>query len=71
MILDSSAETETWIIQRRVYRRGNKCSWKTIAGPVDFKSAMQILNPLPIETSRLLSGVKEFFIIGSIQREEI
>ena len=71
MILDSNPDSEKWVVQRRVYQRGNKCSWKTVSQPADFSSAMLILNPLPIDTSRLFSGIKEFLIVDSIQREEV
>jgi len=70
VILTSDPNYDRWVLQRRVYRRSNKCSWKTISAPMEFGSAMQILSPLPLETYRLMSGIEDFFAINSIQREE-
>ena len=69
MILNSDLDGEKWVVQRQVYRRGSKCSWKTISLPIDYRDALNELLKFPPETTRLMTGVEEYFYINSIQRE--
>ncbi|WP_462386647.1 hypothetical protein [Acidovorax sp. Q11] len=70
MTLNSDLDSEEkWVIQRRVYRRGDKCSWKTISPPTSYGEALKELFKLPAETARLMAGIEEYFPINSIQRE--
>lgn len=65
--LDNQAEF--WVIQRRVFKRGNKSSWKTISLPLDYKEALIQMRKFPAETARLMTGITEYFPLHSIQRE--
>ncbi|MGN8004034.1 hypothetical protein ACTJKQ_12650 [Acidovorax sp. 22279] len=70
MILNSDLDSEEkWVIQRRVYRRGEKCSWRTISPPINYGEAVSELFKFPAETTRLMTGIEEYFPINSIQRE--
>lgn len=70
MILNSGLDSdEKWVIQRRIYRRGEKCSWKTISSPTNYSEAVRELLKLPAETARLMTGIEEYIPINSIQRE--
>lgn len=60
---------ELWVIQRRVFQRANKCSWKTISPPLDYQRAVRELSRYPAETTRLMTGIAEYFPINSVQRE--
>lgn len=65
--LDS--QEEFWVIQRQVYRRGSKSSWKTISPPLSYDEALSQMRKLPADTSRLMTGIAEYFSINCIQRE--
>lgn len=70
MVLNSDLDyEEKWVIQRRVYRRGEKCSWRTVSAPINYREAVSELLKFPAETTRLMSGIEEYFPINSIQRE--
>lgn len=68
-IQDSGNQDELWVIQRKINKRGAKCSWKTISPPLDYQIAVRELSRYPAETARLMTGIVEYFPINSIQRE--
>lgn len=65
---DSSAD-ELWVVQRRVYSRDDKSTWKTITNPMPYGQAFDKLHEYPSETTRLMAGIKEYSHLGAMQRE--
>lgn len=59
-----------YVIQRRVWRRGEQASWKTISEPMDYISAIRKMAQMPIDSTRLLSGIAELMQVGAIQRTQ-
>lgn len=68
-ILDSGNQDELWVIQRQIYKRGAKCSWKTISPPLEYRAALSQMSEFPAETTRLMTGISEYLPVNSIQRE--
>lgn len=62
-------QDELWVVQRRVYRRGEISTWKTITNPISFKAALNEAHGYPSETTRLMTGIKEYCYLGAMQRE--
>jgi hypothetical protein len=62
-------QDELWVVQRRVYRRGNKSTWKTITKAIPYREAFEELHDYPSETTRLMSGIQEYCHTGAMQRE--
>lgn len=60
---------ELWVVQRRVYRRGDKSTWKTITLPIPYREAFEELHDYPSETTRLMTGIKEYCHLSAMQRE--
>lgn len=65
----SSDFDELWVVQRCVYRRGGKSTWKTITNPISFREAFNESHEYPSETTRLMTGIQEYFHFGALQRE--
>lgn len=65
----NSGPDELWVVQRRIYRRGEKSTWKTITQPIPYRAAFEELLGYPSETMRLMNGIQEYCHIGAMQRE--
>lgn len=60
---------DLWVVQRCVYRRGKKSTWKTITNPISYKAALDEADRYSRESTRLMTGIQEYFFVGAMQRE--
>mgnify|MGYP000013330844 FL=1 len=64
-----SENSDIFVIQKRIYRRGRKCTWKTISEPITYRQALEQLLKMPPETTRLLTEAPDLMVFGATCKE--